>query len=125
GGGLANHNAMKRQLRPNQRMSLDVNRRSNESLNTALNHRCGSPTPEMSFAQSACYDASANLGQDIFYHHISAANTEPRLSWQQPLDLADEPTSLLPPFLSPKPACLLHLPNQPEPLEDGTVFSAF
>lgn len=126
GGDVANYNAMKRHFSQNQRMSLDINRRSNERLITALNHWFGRPMLEMSIGDSDCYDALAGLGQEIFYHHISAANKDIRLSWQQvPSEVTFNQQNVSTETLfSSHPVSIIHLPNQPEP-QNGTIFSEF
>src|SRR5690606_8842151 len=74
-------------------MSLDVNRRSNERLITALNHWFGRPTPvaDLQDATSgkAVFDKAsqlAQLGKSIYYQYITAANTDLRLSWQMAIE---------------------------------------
>jgi len=126
GGDVANYNAMKRHFSDAQRMSLDINRRSNERLITALNHWFGRPTLEMKIGDSDCFDALAGLGQEIFYHHISAANTDIRLSWQQtPSEIKfDQQNVSTETLFSSHPVSIIHLPNQPE-AQNGTVFSEF
>ena len=92
GGDVANYNAMKAQFDSTHIMTLDVNRRSNEALITALNHWFGRPKPMDSAndnndanhnsAHSDSADTLANLGKDIYYQHITAAKPDTRVSWQ-------------------------------------------
>lgn len=126
GGDVANYNAMKRHFSDTQRMSLDINRRSNERLITALNHWFGRPSPDLKIGDSACFDALAGLGQEIFYHHISAANKDIKLSWQQvpsSINFNQQNVSTQT-LLSSHPVSIIHLPSQPEP-QNGATFSEF
>ena len=60
GGDVANYNAMKSMFAKDRIMTLDVNRRSNERLITALNHWFGRPTSEL---PDASFDNASQLAQ--------------------------------------------------------------
>jgi len=115
GGDVANYNAMKAKFAKDRIMSLDVNRRSNERLITALNHWFGRPTP-VADLQDATSDKSisnksnqlAQLGKSIYYQYITAANTDLRLSWQMALEQKQEAS--VQNLLSDSPVSVIHLP---------------
>lgn len=88
GGDVANYNAMKAKFNKSSIMSLDINRRSNERLISALNHWFGRPSSVVETEDRVDDKASqlAQLGKHIYYQHIKAANTDLRLSWQTPVD---------------------------------------
>lgn len=116
GGDVANYNAMKAKFDKDKIMSLDVNRRSNERLITALNHWFGRPSPVSDSQDFGVDQASqlAQLGKSIYYQHITAANTNARLSWQLPVeDVIGHQTKEQPDnaaFLSSSPVSVIHLP---------------
>lgn len=115
GGDVANYNAMKAHFNRQNMMTLDINRRSNEGLITALNHWFGRSQPvtyDDGQSGSNSADQLAQLGKHIYYHHITAANTDTRVSWQQPvtqqlkLSILPETTAILP----NSPVSVIHLP---------------
>ena len=116
GGDVANYNAMKAKFDKDHIMSLDVNRRSNERLITALNHWFGRPSPvsEPQGSQNYKHDKAsqlAQLGKSIYYQHITAANTDSRLSWQASASVKErgkEQTEAA--VLSDSPVSVIHLP---------------
>lgn len=114
GGDVANYNAMKALFDKNNIMSLDVNRRSNERLVTALNHWFGRPNAE---SQNTLQDKTsqlAQLGKHIYYQHITAAKSDFKLSWQsctieqtaEQIKAPAENTAIL----SDSPVSVIHLP---------------
>ena len=110
GGDVANYNAMKSMFAKDRIMTLDVNRRSNERLITALNHWFGRPTSEL---QDASFDKAsqlAQLGKSIYYQHITAANTNARLSWQTPIEEQVKAQAENTDILSNSPVSVIHLP---------------
>ena len=110
GGDVANYNAMKSMFAKDRIMTLDVNRRSNERLITALNHWFGRPTSEL---QDASFDKAsqlAQLGKSIYYQHITAANTNARLSWQTSIEGQVKPQAENTDILSNSPVSVIHLP---------------
>ncbi|TXD97810.1 AAA family ATPase [Psychrobacter frigidicola] len=122
GGDVANYNAMKAHFDNKNMMSLDVNRRSNERLITALNHWFGRSNPtinaedmitnDTSASQSA--DQLAQLGKSIYYQHITAANTNTRVSWQQPVIEQGMASSDVVAILPDSPVSVIHLPYNKE-----------
>lgn len=110
GGDVANYNAMKSMFAKDRIMTLDVNRRSNERLITALNHWFGRPTSEL---QDASFDKAsqlAQLGKSIYYQHITAANTNARLSWQASIEGQVKAQAENTDILSNSPVSVIHLP---------------
>ncbi|MBB3105842.1 exodeoxyribonuclease V beta subunit [Psychrobacter luti] len=110
GGDVANYNAMKSMFAKDRIMTLDVNRRSNERLITALNHWFGRPTSEL---QDASFDKAsqlAQLGKSIYYQHITAANTNARLSWQTSIEGQVKAQAENTDILSNSPVSVIHLP---------------
>lgn len=105
GGDVANYNSIKHHgqsdtLPPllNSQLTLTTNRRSNNELIDGLNHW---------FAHQDDKDETFNpayLGDDIYYHTITANKEQNLLSWQK-LN-----KSALPDYLGNKPLALLHLP---------------
>ena len=115
GGDVANYNAMKAKFAKDRVMSLDVNRRSNERLITALNHWFGRPTPvadlqDATSGKAVSDKASqlAQLGKNIYYQYITAANKDLRLSWQMALEQKQEAS--VQNLLSHSPVSVIHLP---------------
>ncbi|MBK3393215.1 UvrD-helicase domain-containing protein [Psychrobacter sp. M9-54-1] len=115
GGDVANYNAMKAKFAKDRVMSLDVNRRSNERLITALNHWFGRPTPvadlqDATSGKAVSDKASqlAQLGKSIYYQYITAANKDLRLSWQMALEQKQEAS--VQNLLSDSPVSVIHLP---------------
>lgn len=124
GGDVANFNAIKAKFDRQHIMSLDVNRRSSEHLISALNHWFGrGQLPTQSEQTTAVgradngadhsdsvSDSLANLGSQIYYQHITAAKTEPMVSWQEPARSTDphehQTTTAL---FSDSPVTVLHL----------------
>lgn len=116
GGDVANYNAMKAKFAKDTIMSLDINRRSNERLITALNHWFGRPTPVKDLQDSTSDKAISNksnqlaqLGKSIYYQYITAANTDFRLSWQMAIEQKQKEASLQN-LLSNSPVSVIHLP---------------
>ncbi|WP_420480446.1 UvrD-helicase domain-containing protein [Psychrobacter urativorans] len=117
GGDVANYNAMKAHFDDKHMMSLDVNRRSNERLITALNHWFGRSQPITNAddkSESSTADALAQLGKGIYYQHITAVKRDEHLSWQppvsQPCAMSPEVTAILP----NNPVSIIHLPYNKE-----------
>lgn len=118
GGDVANYNAMKAMFDKSKIMTLDVNRRSNARLITALNHWFGRPGPasESQEASPANRDSAsqlAQLGKDIYYQHITAAKFTSSLSWQASMeaDVEDQTEhSNNQTILSDSPVSVIHLP---------------
>ena len=117
GGDVANYNAMKAHFDDKHMMSLDVNRRSNERLITALNHWFGRSKPITNTddkSESSTADALAQLGKGIYYQHITAVKREEHLSWQPPVSkpfaMSPEVTAILP----NNPVSIIHLPYDKE-----------
>ena len=110
GGDVANYNAMKSMFAKDRIMTLDVNRRSNERLITALNHWFGRPTSELPDASFDKASQLAQLGKSIYYQHITAANTNARLSWQTPIEEQVKAQAENTDILSNSPVSVIHLP---------------
>ena len=117
GGDVANYNAMKAKFTKDRIMTLDVNRRSNERLITALNHWFGRPTPVVdsqdTISQDSIFDTAsqlAQLGKSIYYQHITAANTDLRLSWQTSVEGEIKEQAENVGILSNSPVSVIHLP---------------
>ena len=110
GGDVANYNAMKSMFAKDRIMTLDVNRRSNERLITALNHWFGRPTSELPDASFDNASQLAQLGKSIYYQHITAANTNSRLSWQTPIEGQVKAQAENTDILSNSPVSVIHLP---------------
>ncbi|WP_435980658.1 UvrD-helicase domain-containing protein [Psychrobacter sp. DM4] len=112
GGDVANYNAMKTLFDAKQRMSLNINRRSNERLITALNHWFGRPSPvddsQLKRSTQSAADHLAQLGKGIYYQHITAFKTDVSLSWQQPI--AQELSSQTAAIIPNQPVSVIHLP---------------
>ncbi|MGP9636677.1 UvrD-helicase domain-containing protein [Psychrobacter sp. AOP3-A1-26] len=131
GGDVANYNAMKAKFAKDTIMSLDINRRSNERLITALNHWFGRPAP-VADSQDVGFDKAsqlAQLGKSIYYQHITAANTNPRLSWQIPTEgkikegqvkASSENLDVL----SSSPVSVIHLPYDKQAKYDACELAA-
>ncbi len=139
GGDVANYNAMKTLFDSKHRMTLDVNRRSNEGLITALNHWFGKPKAvdnshgdntesksrdESLQNESQCANQLAQLGKGIYYQHITAANTDTHVSWQQTaitqkesVEITESPKQLSSTcadtfaILPNRPVSIIHLPS--------------
>ncbi|WP_230661132.1 UvrD-helicase domain-containing protein [Psychrobacter sp. I-STPA10] len=102
GGDVANYNVLKQRFNNEQIMTLDVNRRSNARLIEALNHwfDCadadGADTDNSEDSQNSQKNGDsddseatcllAELGDKIYYRHITAHRQLSSLSWQQPLN---------------------------------------
>ena len=112
GGDVANYNAMKSMFTKDRIMTLDVNRRSNERLITALNHWFGRPTSVAKAEEVNDDKASqlAQLGKSIYYQHITAANTNSRLSWQTSIEGQVKAQAENTDILSNSPVSVIHLP---------------
>lgn len=110
GGDVANYNAMKSMFAKDRIMTLDVNRRSNERLINALNHWFGRPTSELPDASFDKASQLAQLGKSIYYQHITAANTNSRLSWQTPIEGQVKAQAENTDILSNSPVSVIHLP---------------
>ena len=112
GGDVANYNAMKSMFAKDRIMTLDVNRRSNERLITALNHWFGRPTSVAKAEEVNDDKASqlAQLGKSIYYQHITAANTNSRLSWQTSIEGQVKAQAENTDILSNSPVSVIHLP---------------
>nr|WP_317199410.1 UvrD-helicase domain-containing protein [uncultured Psychrobacter sp.] len=118
GGDVANYNAMKTLFAAKQRMSLNINRRSNERLITALNYWFGRSSPaqdsqvensQLKASTQSAADHLAQLGKGIYYQHITAAKTEVCLSWQQPI--AQELSPQIAAIMPNQPVSVIHLPS--------------
>lgn len=112
GGDVANYNAMKSMFDKSKVMTLDVNRRSNARLITALNHWFGRPSPVLE-SQDANMDSAsqlAQLGKQIYYQHITAAKPKSGLSWQAGVEEQTEDASSSMAILSDSPVSVIHLP---------------
>lgn len=112
GGDVANYNAMKAMFDKSRIMTLDVNRRSNSRLITALNHWFGRPSPVLG-EQNATMDRAsqlAQLGKDIYYQHIKAAKPKSSLSWQTEIEPQSNGQAQSTPILSDSPVSVIHLP---------------
>ncbi|MGM8909467.1 UvrD-helicase domain-containing protein [Psychrobacter sp. 1U1] len=128
GGDVANYNAMKARFDDKHIMSLNVNRRSNERLITALNHWFGRTKPATDVNESTSsgvVDELAQLGKGIYYQHITAVNTESRLSWQQStaeqtVSLSSETASIA----SNSPVSVIHLPYNKEAKHNACELTA-
>lgn len=128
GGDVANYNAMKALFDDKHIMSLNVNRRSNERLITALNHWFGRSKPATDVNESTSsgvVDELAQLGKGIYYQHITAVNTESRLSWQQStaeqtVSLSSETASIA----SNSPVSVIHLPYDKEAKHNACELTA-
>ena len=128
GGDVANYNAMKAQFDDKHIMSLNVNRRSNERLITALNHWFGRPKPVSDVNESTSsgvVDELAQLGKGIYYQHITAVKSESRLSWQQStteqiVRISSETASIA----SNSPVSVIHLPYDKEAKHNACELTA-
>ena len=109
GGDVANYNAMKSMFAKDRIMTLDVNRRSNERLINALNHWFGRPTSELPDASFDKASQLAQLGKSIYYQHITAANTNSRLSWQTSMEGQVKAQAENTDILSNSPVSVIHL----------------
>ena len=103
GGDVANYNYMKSQFDKEHIWTLDINRRSNQSLINGLNHWFGMPTSD------TANNRLSQLGEGIYYQHIKAHNSKNELSWFNPEVDAD--CFLIKEVLSNHPVSLLHLPK--------------
>ena len=116
GGDVANYNAMKARFDPKQIMSLDINRRSNDRLITALNHWFGRAkvTFDSKDTDATSADQLAQLGKGIYYRYITAANTETHLSWHKRIDKTTDKLSVdvsqHSAILPSNPVSIIHLP---------------
>ena len=130
GGDVANYNAMKARFDPKNRMSLDINRRSNAGVITALNHWFGRPHSTVNGHQESDNDGRtddnsessvghqlAQLGKGIEYQHITAANDDTKVSWQSSVNsqlslgqYSNQSSMILP----NKPVSIIHLPYNKE-----------
>lgn len=115
GGDVANYNAMKAMFDKKNVMSLDVNRRSNERLITALNHWFGRSAPVVETQESPDYlgdSASqlAQLGKRIYYQHMTASNKGSHLSWQASAEDPSKKQTDNTAILSNSPVSVIHLP---------------
>lgn len=139
GGDVANYNAMKARFEPRQRMSLDINRRSNARLIDALNHWFGrvhapknsayddSHDEQAVIDNSGCdtrADQLARLGKNIYYQHITAENGDSRVSWQQLNEHSDRPSVEAATVLPNSPVSILHLPYDKEAKYDAFELTA-
>lgn len=70
GGDVANYNYLK-SLGMNTSFSLDINRRSSLAIVNTLNY----------WFDSKNQSNFSNLGEDIFYHHITAFKEDPAANW--------------------------------------------
>lgn len=128
GGDVANYNAMKARFDDKHIMSLNVNRRSNERLITALNHWFGRSKPASDMdksTSSGVVDELAQLGKGIYYQHITAVKTESRLSWQQ--STAEQTISLsseIASIASDSPVSVIHLPYDKEAKHNACELTA-
>ena len=128
GGDVANYNAMKTLFDDKHIMSLNVNRRSNERLITALNHWFGRSKPATDADESissGVVDELAQLGKGIYYQHITAVKTESRLSWQQ--STAEQSISLsseIASIASNSPVSVIHLPYDKEAKHNACELTA-
>lgn len=112
GGDVANYNAMKAMFDESKIMSLDVNRRSNARLITALNHWFGRPNSGSEAQDSHTDKASqlAQLGKSIYYQHIMAAKPDSCLSWQKSVGPQTKEHTVTTKILSNSPVSVIHLP---------------
>lgn len=138
GGDVANYNAMKAQFDSTHIMTLDVNRRSNETLITALNHWFGRPKPMQSDGEKSEHsdsaDKLANLGKDIYYQHITAANPDTRVSWQIKqndggngsgiINDSSSNDSSITAILPKQPVSIIHLPYHKDAKYDSCELTA-
>ncbi|MEN2750919.1 UvrD-helicase domain-containing protein [Psychrobacter sp. FBL11] len=128
GGDVANYNAMKARFDDKHIMSLNVNRRSNERLITALNHWFGRSKPASNMDESigsGVVDELAQLGKGIYYQHITAVKTESLVSWQQ--STAEQHTSLSSETASialNSPVSVIHLPYDKEAKHNACELTA-
>ncbi|MBE0440996.1 UvrD-helicase domain-containing protein [Psychrobacter sp. FME13] len=102
GGDVANYNYMKAQFDNSSLWTLDINRRSNESLIEALNCWFGMPTA------ATANNHLSQLGTGIYYQYIKAAKPDNQLSWYHTPNLLSSP--LVTDVLSAQPVSVLHLP---------------
>ena len=126
GGDVANYNAMKAKFDKNNIMSLDVNRRSNKGLVTALNHWFGRPNPVAESKQAVIDSASqlAQLGNSIYYQHITASKLDSRLSWQTEVDQSSIAPLAAYPILANSPVSVIHLPYDKQAKYDACELTA-
>ena len=128
GGDVANYNAMKDLFDDKHIMSLDVNRRSNERLITALNHWFGRSKPVSDVDESTSsgvVDELAQLGKGIYYQHITAVKTGSRLSWQQSSTLSSASlSSETASIVSNSPVSVIHLPYDKEAQHNACELTA-
>ncbi len=100
GGDVANYNAVKNLYKENENKihTLEQNFRSSKALISSLNYWFGAETKTETDDNPS---QLSELGEGIYYHHISAIQDKSKLIWQK--DFALKPN---------QPVSIIHLPYQ-------------